>query len=129
MTQAQALTHRHKLRHTGTSTSTGTGTDTLTQARVTIASRALKPIYQHQEHHHHLEMSVDGFEEAALDLQVTMGPLPASRARVATKSPRYLTPGLFFFNCEALNITRNIIGPLNIKVWDDVKILMVDEVI
>ena len=77
MAQAQALTqaqapqaHWHRHWHTGTST------DTLAQARVTMASRALKPIYQHQEHHHHLEMSVDGFQEAALDLQVTMGPLP-----------------------------------------------------
>ena len=73
-----------------------------------------------------MEMSVDGFQEAALDLRVTIGALPASRARVAAKSPRYLTVSCH--HCEALNITRNIIGPLNIKVWDDVKILMVDEV-
>ena len=75
-------------------------------------------------------MSVDGFQEvaeAALDLQVTIGALPASRARVATKPPRYLTPGRFYVT--TVNITRSIIGPRNIKVWDDVKIMMVDEVI
>ena len=61
---------------------------------------------------------MDGFEEvaeAALDLRVTIG---------GTYS--FQSACVLCHHCEALNITRSITGPLNIKVWDDVKILRVE---